>query len=64
MAKYLIIDSDECTGCETCVELCPEAFEFDEAAGVAKVINPDAKNDCVEEAIESCPVECIRWEEE
>ena len=64
MPKYLIIDEDECAGCETCVELCPEAFEFDEEAGVAKVINPEAEAECVEEAIESCPSECIRWEEE
>lgn len=64
MAKHLIIDEDECTGCETCVEICPEAFEFDEATDLAKVINPKAADECVEEAIDSCPVECIRWEEE
>ena len=30
MAKRVVIDSDECTGCETCVELCPEVFAFNE----------------------------------
>lgn len=62
MAKRVTIDEDECVGCESCVELCPEVFEFDEASGKAKVIKPDAADDCIEEAMESCPVECIKWE--
>ncbi len=64
MAKYIVIDEDECVGCESCVELCPEAFEFDESTGIAKVVNPAAEDDCVEEAMESCPADCIRWEED
>lgn len=64
MGKYIVIDEDECVGCESCVELCPEAFEFDESAEKARVINPNAEDDCVEEAMESCPVDCIRWEED
>ena len=64
MAKRLVIDAQECEGCETCVELCPEVFEFDEDAEVAKVINPESEDECVEEAIDSCPVECIYWEED
>ena len=31
MSKKVIIETDECIGCQTCVELCPEVFEFDEA---------------------------------
>ena len=27
MAKP-VIDADECTGCETCVSICPEVFEM------------------------------------
>jgi len=64
MARYIIIDEDECAGCETCVEICPDAFEFDEASGVAKVINPGSEDECVEEAMESCPSECIHWKED
>ena len=64
MAKQIIIDEPECTGCETCVEVCPEVFEFDEDEEIAKVINPEADDECVEEAIDSCPVECITWEDE
>ena len=64
MAKRIVIDEPDCQGCETCVEMCPEVFEFDEDAEVAKVINPEAEDDCVEEAIDSCPAECIHWEED
>lgn len=34
------IDEDECVGCESCVDLCPEVFEFDEDREKAVVIKP------------------------
>jgi len=65
MAKIVVIDAEECTGCETCVELCPDVFEFDETEEVAKVTKPSGgPEDDINEAIESCPVECISWEDE
>jgi ferredoxin len=64
MPKLLVIDEEECQGCESCVELCPEAFEFDEDRQIAIVKNLESDKDCIQEAIDSCPVECIRWEEE
>ena len=30
MAKRVVIDTDECVGCESCVELCSEVFAFNE----------------------------------
>jgi ferredoxin len=64
MAKRVVIEEEECEGCETCVELCPDVFEFDDDIQKAKVINPESDEDCVQDAIDSCPVECIRWEED
>jgi ferredoxin len=63
--KHVTIDQDECVGCETCVELCPDVFEFDEDSQKA-FVKEDYKNDeaCIQEAIESCPTECIAWEDE
>ena len=60
MAREVIIDLEECLGCEACVELCPEVFGFDADTNKAYV-NQDGDGDleCVEEAIASCPSDCI-----
>lgn len=63
MAKKVMIDESECIGCESCVEICPDVFEFDEASGKAVVVNPEGVDDCIQEAIDTCPVECIEWSE-
>jgi len=63
MSEKIKIDQDECIGCETCVQICPSVFSFDDAEGKAYVIDgADAGEDCVDEAIASCPVECISKE--
>ena len=63
MSKKVVIGTEECIGCETCVSFCPEVFQMDEASGKAKVLlSEGGPEDCIEEAIENCPVECIRWE--
>ena len=63
MAKTVVIDQDECLGCEACVEACPSVFGFDDDSGKAYVIEgAEAGDECVDEAIASCPAECIAWE--
>ncbi len=63
MAEKVVIDQVECIGCETCVELCPEVFALDADGEKAEVIKADAVDmECVQEAIDSCPVECIMIE--
>ena len=51
------IDKKRCIGCGTCAAICPEAFEVKED-GKAHVKKQDAP--CIEEAIESCPVNAIK----
>lgn len=60
----VVIDQDECIGCEACVETCPEVFEFNAEEEKAYVIEgADFELPCVEEAIGSCPAECISRED-
>ncbi|OIP88892.1 MAG: ferredoxin [Syntrophobacterales bacterium CG_4_8_14_3_um_filter_58_8] len=63
MAKKVHINEDECIECGACEEICPEVFMIDSSSGKATVIKPaSGPEDLIEEAIESCPVSCIRWE--
>ena len=65
MSKKVRIDEDECIGCESCVEICPDVFRFNEETDKAEVIDEDAGGeDCVDEAVASCPAECIHVDEE
>ena len=60
MSKKVVIDQDECIGCESCVEICPSVFEMDEAEGKAGVKEgANGTEECIDEAIASCPAECI-----
>ncbi|SFM58871.1 ferredoxin [Thermodesulforhabdus norvegica] len=64
MSRRLYLDEDCCVGCGTCAELCPEVFEMDEENEKARLVKPEGGDeDCIEEAIASCPEECIGWEE-
>ena len=58
------VDADLCTGCELCIDTCPEVFEMKDDVSVAKVEDvPADMEDDVREASEDCPVEAIIIEE-
>lgn len=64
MGRRVYIDEEECIGCGTCEELCPEVFQLDEESQKAQVIMSEGgPEELIEEAMESCPVSCIHWEE-
>lgn len=64
MAAKIVIEHDECIGCESCVEICPSVFRFDDDEVKAYVIDgaETSEEECVEEAIASCPTDCITKE--
>jgi ferredoxin len=62
MTRIPYVDADLCTGCELCVETCPDVFEMED--DVAVVANPEgATEEEIEEAIDNCPVEAIIWKD-
>jgi ferredoxin len=63
MSHRVVIDQSECIGCESCVEICPEVFGFDEEQEKAYVIlEQGGPEDKIQEAITTCPTECISFE--
>lgn len=58
------VSQDKCIGCGLCAATVAEVFEMNadgkaEALGMVTVENKDS----VQEAIDSCPVDAIAWEE-
>lgn len=54
------IDEDECIGCGSCEEICPEVFKLNPDTEKAEVIMPEGgPEDLIEEAMDSCPSSCI-----
>jgi len=59
------IDEELCTGCGLCEETCPDIFKMDEDKDIAAVIKTDYDEydeECIQEAVESCPSEAISTE--
>lgn len=51
----IVINEEECVGCESCVELCPQVFALNEAGDKAVVLDSESTAECVDEAIDNCP---------
>lgn len=65
MAKKVpVIDTEACIACGNCEAVCPEVFRLNENLGHSEVIHPiDVQRDCIQDAIDQCPAQCISWEE-
>ena len=62
--KIPVIDLGLCTECEGCLVVCPAVFHFNQATGMIEVLDlATYPKDCVDEAIKTCPADCITWEE-
>lgn len=67
----IILEKSKCIGCGSCVALCSKFFEMDEE-GRAHLKGSEfdtkieeetlevSKAECAEEAVETCPVQCIK----
>lgn len=63
MARTPVVDKETCIACEVCTQICPEVFEM-QADGKSGVHDPQgAPEEKIEEAMDSCPVAAITWQE-
>ncbi len=61
--KKPVVDQDTCTGSGLCPDIASSTIQLNDD-GVAEVIDPQGDDeDTIQEAIDSCPVEAIAWEE-
>lgn len=58
------IDSYRCSGCGTCVEMCPEVFKMDSMMEKAELVMVAPEiTDAVYQAAAFCPEKCIEVKE-
>ena len=63
MARTPVVDQTLCISCGLCTEIAGSTFELDEN-NLSRVVDPAGDpEDAIQEAIDSCPVEAISWEE-
>ena len=61
MASEVYVDQQVCIGCGLCASLVPEVFRLNDN-GVSEVYNQSGADEAkIQEAIDSCPVNCIQW---
>lgn len=58
------VDQDLCISCGLCISICDDVFSWndDKAQAIVQEI-PEEFTDEVEEAVESCPTEAIKYQE-
>ena len=62
MGKIPVVDQNECISCGLCVDACSEVFRLNDQ-DLSEVYNPTgASVEKIQEAMDSCPVQCIHWE--
>ncbi|MGV2830526.1 ferredoxin [Myxosarcina sp. GI1(2024)] len=60
--KGTYVDENRCIGCKHCAHTAPNTFYIEPDYGRARVFNQNGDSlETVEEAIDTCPVNCIHW---
>ncbi|KAH6788863.1 DNAJ heat shock N-terminal domain-containing protein [Perilla frutescens var. frutescens] len=58
---HVFVDEFSCIGCKNCANVCSDVFAIEEDFGRARAYSQSGKRDSVQQAVESCPVDCIHW---
>ncbi|KAK9798198.1 hypothetical protein WJX73_003293 [Symbiochloris irregularis] len=58
----VFVDEFTCIGCRNCTNVCGKTFELEDDYGRARVVSQRSTDtDTKQEAIDTCPVDCIHW---
>ena len=63
MAIKKVLIEEGCSACGLCEEICPEVFKLEDVAIVIEGVNLSDYEDKIKEAVESCPMEVIKYSE-
>ncbi|KAL9297740.1 hypothetical protein ACSQ67_023636 [Phaseolus vulgaris] len=58
---HVFVDEFSCIGCKNCANVACDVFGIEEEFGRARAYSQCGKSDLVQQAIDSCPVDCIHW---
>lgn len=61
--KNLVVNQQTCIGCGTCVSLAPKSFKLNDEGKIQPINPPQDDEATIKNAIDSCPVNAIVWEE-
>eukprot|EP00249_Psilotum_nudum_P009236 c21806_g1_i1 orf=196-1476(+) len=58
---HSFVDEFSCIGCKNCANTAPLTFDIEGDFGRARVVSQSGDPSLVQQAIETCPVDCIHW---
>lgn len=58
---HVFVDEFTCIGCKNCANTAPKTFEIEEEFGRARAVFQCGRMTSVQQAIDTCPVDCIYW---
>ncbi|KAG2717648.1 hypothetical protein I3760_03G186100 [Carya illinoinensis] len=58
---HAFVDEFSCIGCKNCANVAPDVFAIEEDFGRARAYSQCGNPELVQQAIDSCPVDCIHW---
>ncbi len=60
--KAVWVDESACIGCRYCGNVATNTFGMEDRHGRARVVRQDGDStELIQEAIDTCPVDCIHW---
>ncbi|XP_004505463.1 chaperone protein dnaJ C76, chloroplastic isoform X2 [Cicer arietinum] len=58
---HVFVDEFSCIGCKNCANVACDVFGIEEDFGRARVYSQCGNPESIQQAIDSCPVDCIHW---